>query len=74
VARFGPYLKGRALPVNAFNGLKDVVVDTTTTDITAASPGNTRCGWKFYAKTGVFLAGQAFATPDVAPGLPASAD
>ena len=34
----------------------DVVVDTTTTDITERDSTATDNGWKFYEKTGVFIA------------------
>ena len=53
--KFGPYLKSDKLPLNPFNNDNDVLCDITTTDVSAkASDGSS--GWKFYTKTGVFLA------------------
>ncbi len=55
IYKFDPYLKSDKLPLNPFNNDNDVLCDITTTDITAkASDGSS--GWKFYTKTGVFLA------------------
>ena len=52
--KYGPYLKS-GMPVNPYNNMRNVVCDTTTTDITVRlSDGKT--GWKFYTKTGVFIA------------------
>jgi general secretion pathway protein G len=54
-AKYGPYIKGNALPTNPFNELSTVTVDATTADITArTSDGST--GWKFYYQTGVLMA------------------
>jgi general secretion pathway protein G len=55
VFKYGPYIKGNTLPMNPFNENSDVVIDTTTDDITVkASDGST--GWKFYGITGVLMA------------------
>lgn len=61
--RFGPYIKTSSLPPNplALNeaGNRNVAVDITTADITAAAPDPTprdNTGWKFYAKTGRLIA------------------
>lgn len=55
VYKYGPYIKGGALPKNPYNEQNDVTVDVATTDITTkASDGNK--GYKFYALTGVFMA------------------
>ncbi len=52
--KYGPYLRS-GMPINPFNNKDDVVCDTSETDITIkASDGNS--GWKFYTKTGVFIA------------------
>ena len=53
---FGPYIKNGKLPSNPFSGTNTVSIDSAETDITvrAASGGNE--GWKFYRKTGVFIA------------------
>jgi len=53
--KFGPYLKINEFPSNPYNNISDVICDITTTDISAkASDGSS--GWKFYTKTGVFIA------------------
>ncbi|MCJ7538664.1 MAG: type II secretion system GspH family protein [Desulfobacterales bacterium] len=53
--KFGPYLKSNNLPLNPFNNNNSVLCDITTTDITARA-SNGSSGWKFYTKTGIFLA------------------
>lgn len=53
--KYGPYIKGDNLPMNPFNELRTVTVDTTEDDITVRASGGTT-GWKFYAQTGVLLA------------------
>ncbi len=53
--KFGPYIKGEALPTNPYNQKNSVVCDIDETNITVrASSGTT--GWKFYNRTGVLLA------------------
>ena len=53
--KYGPYIKGTSLPLNPFNNLNTVLIDTATDNITTrAADGST--GWKFYAKTGVLIA------------------
>ena len=54
--KFGPYIKGGALPDNPVNSTNDVTVDTTETDITVKASGGAGTAWKFYAKTGVLMA------------------
>ena len=54
--RYGPYLKGSALPKNPFNNNNDITVDTTETDITVKSSDSAGTGWKFYSRTGVLMA------------------
>jgi prepilin-type N-terminal cleavage/methylation domain-containing protein len=52
--RFGPYIKGGALPLNPFNNAATIACDVTTDDITVkASDGTT--AWKFYTQTGILL-------------------
>jgi len=52
---FGPYLKSSELPPNPFNSDNGVLCDITTADITTkVSDGSS--GWKFYTKTGLFMA------------------
>jgi type II secretory pathway pseudopilin PulG len=54
--KYGPYLKGNALPMNPFNNKNDVTMDAAITDITIKSSTGATTGWKFYSKTGVFMA------------------
>ena len=54
--KYGPYLKGGALPKNPYNDKTDVTVDTTEDDITEKDSTGAGTGYKFYAKTGVFMA------------------
>ncbi len=53
--RFGPYIKGGSLPMNAFNELEDVTIDNTESNITIRASGGAGTGWKFYSKTGVLI-------------------
>lgn len=53
--KFGPYIKGGALPDNPFNDLATVVCDNTK-DITLSRTATTAAGWKFHFNTGVFYA------------------
>ncbi len=53
--KFGPYLK-HSLPYNTFNDKNDIVIDTTEPDITVRDSTATDNGWKFYYKTGVYIA------------------
>ncbi len=56
-ARYGPYLKSATLPQNPFTESSTVNVNTAQTDITVrtAVPGD-GTAWKFYSRTGVFVA------------------
>ncbi|MBW2622260.1 MAG: prepilin-type N-terminal cleavage/methylation domain-containing protein [Deltaproteobacteria bacterium] len=54
-AKYGPYLKGGALPTNSFNDLATVLCDIANDDITVKASSGT-AGWKFYTITGVLLA------------------
>ena len=54
--KYGPYIKGGALPENPFNNKTDVTIDAAETDITKKASGNPGTGYKFYALTGVFMA------------------
>lgn len=54
--KYGPYIKNGKLPTNPYNDKNDVVVDTTETDITVRDSTASDNGWKFYFKTGVFIA------------------
>ena len=52
--RFGPYIKGVALPPNPFNSDSSVICDIAENDITKRlQSGNS--GYKFYTQTGVLL-------------------
>ncbi len=53
--KYGPYIKGGALPTNPFNEVATVVCDNTS-DITATRAPNATYGWKFHFLTGVFYA------------------
>jgi len=54
-AKFGPYIKGAGFPANPFTGTNDVTCDYAEIDITVR--GKTPYSpWKFYPKTGVFIA------------------
>ena len=52
---YGPYLK-TGMPTNPYNDKTDVTYDTTTVDITKKDSTGAGTGWKFYLKTGVFMA------------------
>lgn len=54
-APFGPYLKSATLPANPFNDKADVLCDIAETNITVRTATGTH-GWKFYTKTGNFIA------------------
>jgi len=54
--RHGPYLKD-GIPVNPYNGERDVTCDITTADIMSlTTDAADRTGWKFYVRTGIVLA------------------
>ena len=54
---YGPYLKTVALPENPFNNSMVATCDIAITDVTTrlAVPGDAT-GWRYYVKTGVFIA------------------
>ena len=54
---FGPYIKSATLPQNPFNESSAVTCDITTTDVTTrlAVPAD-GTGWRYYVRTGVFIA------------------
>jgi prepilin-type N-terminal cleavage/methylation domain-containing protein len=54
--KYGPYIKGGALPVNPYNDLADVTCDIAQTDITIKDSTGAGTAWKMYAITGVFMA------------------
>ncbi len=54
--KFGPYIKGGALPVNPFNSKSDITIDAAETSIMVKASGGVNTGYKFYAITGVFMA------------------
>ena len=61
-AKYGPYIKGGALPTNPFNDSNAVVCDITTTNITTRDwDGTGTAGWHFYTKTGVLVANDSAA-------------
>lgn len=52
--KYGPYLK-KGIPVNPFNGLNTVRVNTLNENVTATMANNST-GWKFKTRTGQFFA------------------
>jgi len=60
VFKYGPYIKGGALPTNPFSDLATIVCDNTN-DITLTRTANTSYGWKFHFQTGVFYASDSAA-------------
>lgn len=54
--KFGPYVKGGALPENPFNSKNDVTMDTAEVDITKKESSGINTGYKFYSQTGVIMA------------------
>ena len=54
--KYGPYVKGGALPTNPFNSKSDVTMDSATVDITVKASGGVNTGYKFYSSTGVLMA------------------
>jgi prepilin-type N-terminal cleavage/methylation domain-containing protein len=54
--KYGPYVKGGALPVNPFNDLADITCDVAENDITVKDSTGAGTGWKMYSVTGVFMA------------------
>lgn len=54
---YGPYLKTATLPQNPYNDSSDVTCDITTVSVLTRDAVSTDgTGWKFYVKTGVFIA------------------
>ena len=62
---YGPYLKTVTLPENPFNNDNTATCDITTTDVTTrtAVPAD-GTGWRYYVKTGVFIANDDLAHDD----------
>ena len=62
---YGPYLKMVTLPENPFNASKVATCDITVTDVTTrlAVPAD-GTGWRYYVKTGVFIANDDLAHDD----------
>ncbi|MBI9089374.1 MAG: type II secretion system protein [Desulfobacterium sp.] len=54
-AKFGPYIRGGALPTNSFNNLNTIVCDIAEDDITVKASGSA-AAWKFYVITGILMA------------------
>jgi len=53
--KYGPYIKGGALPTNPFDGANTVLCDVNENDITVKAQSGT-ASWKFYPGTGNLLA------------------
>jgi general secretion pathway protein G len=62
---YGPYLKTVVLPENPFNVSNVATCDITTTDVTTrtAVPAD-GTGWRYYVKTGVFIANDSLVHDD----------
>ena len=58
--KFGPYIKGGALPKNPFTGTSDVTCDLATNITTRTADTGTKA-WKFYPNTGVLIANDSAA-------------
>lgn len=57
--KYGPYIKASKLPANPFmtgDSATELLVDTSTNNITTALRADGNKGWKFYTKTGKFIA------------------
>ncbi len=52
---YGPYIKS-GMPTNPFNNLSDITIDNSEDDITEKDSASAGTAWKFYAKTGIFMA------------------
>jgi prepilin-type N-terminal cleavage/methylation domain-containing protein len=54
----GPYIKSNALPPNPFNNSATIVIDNSTTDLTARTvdAAENVHGYKFFTQTGVLVA------------------
>ena len=64
-AKYGPYIKGGALPKNPFDENNTVLCDIAEDNITVKAASGT-ASWKFYVKTGVLLANDGGSTDGVA--------
>ena len=53
---YGPYIKTATLPKNPFTETDDLTCDITVTDVTTRTADTGTKAWKFYVKTGVFIA------------------
>lgn len=53
---YGPYLKNAVLPMNPFTETNDITCDIATIDITSKTADGGTKAWKFYVKTGNFIA------------------
>jgi len=53
--KYGPYIKGGALPKNPFTSTNDVTADLATNITTRVADTGTKA-WKIYPNTGVFIA------------------
>ncbi len=53
--KYGPYIKGGAMPKNPFTSTNDVTADLATNITTRVADTGTKA-WKFYPNTGVLIA------------------
>ena len=56
--QLGPYIKANSLPPNPFNNSTAIVIDNSTTDLTArtVAAADETSGYKFFTITGVLIA------------------
>ncbi|CAB1066032.1 hypothetical protein D1BOALGB6SA_10831 [Olavius sp. associated proteobacterium Delta 1] len=56
--QLGPYIKSNSLPPNPFNNKNTIVIDNSTTDLTArtVAAADNAHGYKFFSQTGVLIA------------------
>ena len=53
---YGPYIKTATLPTNPFTDTVDLTCDIAETNVTTRTADTGTKAWKFYVKTGVFIA------------------
>jgi len=53
---YGPYIKMITLPKNPFTETDDLTCDIAETDVTVRTADTGTKAWKFYVKTGIFIA------------------
>ncbi len=54
--KYGPYIKGSAMPTNPFTSTSTLVCDFDEAVITTRTPSGSGEAWRFFPITGVFIA------------------